>query len=73
MLFGSPKATEFAANGDEVWNYSYWLSTYDPAHVPQAGHRDNRSSALSVTFDKQGIVKAYSTSSEELTPKMRPY
>jgi hypothetical protein len=23
VLFGNPKGTEFAANGDEVWKYSY--------------------------------------------------
>jgi outer membrane protein assembly factor BamE (lipoprotein component of BamABCDE complex) len=71
MLFGSPKGTEFAANDDETWTYSYWSSTYDPVHVPQEPHRVFRASTLNVTFDKRGIVKAYAVASDDYTSRIK--
>jgi outer membrane protein assembly factor BamE (lipoprotein component of BamABCDE complex) len=62
--FGAPEGTSFEANGNEIWTYSYVNTSVTPAtYVPIvgvfAGGTNVQSSGLTVTFDANGIVKAY--------------
>jgi outer membrane protein assembly factor BamE (lipoprotein component of BamABCDE complex) len=66
MLFGAPNGKSFAENGDEIWTYVYSntqvnAATYVPVVGLFAGGARSDTSVLKVTFDKNGVVKAYGT------------
>ncbi|WP_158923487.1 outer membrane protein assembly factor BamE [Acidisphaera sp. S103] len=66
MLFGAPNGKSFTENGDEVWTYSYSktqvnAATYVPVVGMFAGGAQSDTSVLTVTFDRNGVVKAYGT------------
>jgi hypothetical protein len=54
-LFGDPEGMYFLENGDETWNYSY----NPPVIGETAKMLGLQSRFLTVTFDNNGIVKAY--------------
>jgi hypothetical protein len=67
--FGAPEGTEFQADGDEVWSYSYVKTAVDPKNfIPVldivAHSGTAQFSTLSVTFDSKGFVKAYSINNQ---------
>jgi len=57
-VFGTPQTTAYAENGDETWNYYYSAAVQG---VTAEAFGIKPFSALSVTFDRNDIVKAYST------------
>jgi outer membrane protein assembly factor BamE (lipoprotein component of BamABCDE complex) len=64
VLFGQPSGRNFAENGEEQWSYAYISSHVDPkTYIPIVGAFTGgatvKTSALTVTFGKDGIVKAY--------------
>jgi outer membrane protein assembly factor BamE (lipoprotein component of BamABCDE complex) len=58
-LVGDPYFTGYAENGDETWSYGY-LGPIRGLTAEAFGI--NPSKSLTVTFDKDGVVKAYSIS-----------
>jgi outer membrane protein assembly factor BamE (lipoprotein component of BamABCDE complex) len=58
-LLGDPYFTGYAENGDETWSY-YYLGPVRGLTAEAFGI--NPSKSLTVTFDKNGVVKAYSIS-----------
>jgi hypothetical protein len=70
--FGAPEGTDYAANGDEVWTYSYVNASMDPAsYIPVVGMfafgGTTQTSALTVSFDNRGVVRAYSVDNSGTT------
>jgi outer membrane protein assembly factor BamE (lipoprotein component of BamABCDE complex) len=66
VLFGAPNGKSFTENGDEVWSYSYNktqvnAATYVPVVGLFAGGAQSDASVLTITFGKNGVVKAYGT------------
>ena len=57
-LFGEPEGTNFSENGDEAWTYTYTAPVVGKT-AKMLGIESFR--YLSVTFDKNGILKAYAT------------
>jgi outer membrane protein assembly factor BamE (lipoprotein component of BamABCDE complex) len=58
-LFGNPAYTGYAENGDETWSY-YYIGPVRGVTAEAFGI--NPSKSLTLTFDKNGVVKAYSIS-----------
>src|SRR5215813_10386107 len=58
-LFGSPNFTGYAENGDETWGY-YYIGPIRGLTAEALGI--NPSKSLTVTSDKNGVVKTYSIS-----------
>jgi hypothetical protein len=58
-LFGTPQGTEYAANGDETWNYHYRAAVVG---ITAEVFGVEPFKSVSVTFGKDGIVKAYGIS-----------
>jgi hypothetical protein len=58
VLFGEPEGMNFSENGDEVWTYTYTAPVVGKT-AQMLGIDSFR--YLSVTFDKNGILKAYAT------------
>jgi outer membrane protein assembly factor BamE (lipoprotein component of BamABCDE complex) len=57
-LFGEPEGMYFSEDGDEVWAYTYTAPVIGKTAL-MLGIKAFRQ--LSVTFDKNGILKAYGT------------
>ena len=70
--FGAPQGINYTENGDEIWSYSYINASMDPAsYIPVVGMfafgGNTQSSDLTVTFDRNGVVKAYSINNSNIT------